>query len=101
MDVSNLNPLLLLLFWLGVVCCVVAQVEIVRSSLKAHVGREAGSDAPVAATGRRWTEIVWTVAPAIGLGIVLVATWSAIRAHQGDSSDGSVNRPAAVIQRAS
>ena len=68
-----------LIFWLAVACCVVAQVAIVRAALKAPPpgarGAEPGAEVP---RPRRASEIAWTILPALGLAIVLFATWRAI-----------------------
>lgn len=78
------NPLIRILFWLAVICCVAAQAAIVRSALR----EPAPADAPgrTVPTPRRWTEILWTVLPAIALVLVFAATWSAIRAHEATAN---------------
>jgi heme/copper-type cytochrome/quinol oxidase subunit 2 len=81
-----------LIFWLAVVCCVVAQAAIVRSALRAPVQHgEPGLEVP---RPRRSIEIVWTVLPAIGLAIVLLFTWRAIHAPATPS------RPPIMLERA-
>jgi heme/copper-type cytochrome/quinol oxidase subunit 2 len=65
------------LYWAAVACCVVAQVAIVRSVLRAGARSEAPDDAterPVPHS-RRAVELVWVLVPAIGLAAVLVVTW--------------------------
>jgi heme/copper-type cytochrome/quinol oxidase subunit 2 len=65
-----------LIFWLAVVCCVVAQAAIVRAALRTPVHHaEPGMEVP---RPRRAIEIGWTVLPAIGLALVLLMTWRAI-----------------------
>jgi heme/copper-type cytochrome/quinol oxidase subunit 2 len=66
------------LFWIAVVCCVVAQVAIARSTL----GRSARSvePRPGVPRPRRSIEIAWTVLPAVGLALALFFTWRAIHA---------------------
>jgi heme/copper-type cytochrome/quinol oxidase subunit 2 len=57
------------------VCCVLSQVAIVRSALRARVQRPDGTAAPT-----RAIEAAWTVLPAIGLALVLVITWRVLHA---------------------
>jgi heme/copper-type cytochrome/quinol oxidase subunit 2 len=91
--------LIIALFWLAVVCCVVAQIEIVRSALKAPVPRDdIGRRVP---TPPRWTEIMWTVLPAIGLIIVLVATWNAIQTREANIRGSNAISTPTVVERPS
>jgi heme/copper-type cytochrome/quinol oxidase subunit 2 len=81
-----------LIFWLAVVCCVVAQGAIVRSALRTPVQHtEPGLEVP---RPRRAIEIAWTVLPAIGLALVLLFTWRAIH-----PSPGAI-RPPITLERA-
>jgi heme/copper-type cytochrome/quinol oxidase subunit 2 len=73
---QNSIPLSLNLFWLAVGCCVVAQIEIVRSAFKTPPASDNAVPAP-----SRWSEVVWTLIPAVGLAVVLVFTWRAVEAH--------------------
>ncbi|HKV50202.1 MAG TPA: hypothetical protein VJO52_03300 [Gemmatimonadaceae bacterium] len=73
---QNTIPLRLNLFWLAVVCCVIAQIEIVRSAFKTPPASDGSVPAP-----SRWTEVLWTVVPAIGLALALAFTWRAIHAR--------------------
>lgn len=84
--------LAVLIFWIAVACCVVAQVAIVWAALRppARVP-ESGADVP---RPRRAIEIAWTVLPAVGLAIVLVATWHAIHRPAVPS------RPPLTLERA-
>lgn len=52
-----------------------AQVAIVRAALKAPPRGAGGAEVP---RPRRASEIAWTILPALGLAIVLFATWRAI-----------------------
>jgi heme/copper-type cytochrome/quinol oxidase subunit 2 len=61
------------LYWAAVACCVVAQVAIVRSVLRAGAPRHA-TERPVPHS-RRAVELVWVLVPAIGLAAVLFVTW--------------------------
>lgn len=73
------------LFWLSVVCCVVAEIAIVRSTLR--LSRRHGEPAGAALAGaprlphpRRALELVWVILPALALAAVLGATWRAVSA---------------------
>jgi heme/copper-type cytochrome/quinol oxidase subunit 2 len=77
------------LFWLSVACCALAQSLILRSVGGAH---HAPGSAPGMPRQRGAVEMLWAVLPAIGLAVLLVFTWRAVRASQ--SQDG---RPAAVV----
>jgi heme/copper-type cytochrome/quinol oxidase subunit 2 len=61
------------LYWAAVACCVVAQVAIVRSVLRAGVRRHATEGR--VPHSRRAVELVWVLIPAIGLAAVLLVTW--------------------------
>ena len=69
------------LFWVAVACCVVAQLAIVRSVLRAGaraVPHEAGDrDVGVRPLpqSRRVVELLWVLIPAVALAAVLFATW--------------------------
>jgi heme/copper-type cytochrome/quinol oxidase subunit 2 len=64
-----------LIFWISAVCCVIAQIALVRSAVRAPM-REPG-DTEVALP-RRSSEIAWTIVPAIALVLLLIATWRAM-----------------------
>lgn len=73
------------LFWLSVACCVVAQLAIVRATLR--VSRLAGEPVTTAPPGifalsrpRRALELFWVMLPALALAAVLGATWRAASA---------------------
>lgn len=73
------------LFWLSVICCVVAEVAIVRATLR--VSRLSGEPVATAPSGtsamprpRRGLELLWVVLPALVLAVVLGATWRAVSA---------------------
>ena len=72
-------PLADAIYWLAVVCCVVAQAVIVRGALRASATRSAsGTGHKAVPPARRWLEVVWAVVPAVALAAVLAATWRAI-----------------------
>jgi heme/copper-type cytochrome/quinol oxidase subunit 2 len=73
------------IFWIAVACCFVAQVALLRSALVAPMVQPSDRNLPVPSRGR---EVAWTVVPAIGLAVLLWATWHRIR-------DGEDRRPAA------
>jgi heme/copper-type cytochrome/quinol oxidase subunit 2 len=76
-----------ILFWIAVLCCVVAQVAIARSTLGTHV--PSGGARPGVPRPRRSIEIAWTVIPAVGLALALVMTWRAIHAPPTPASDAA------------
>ena len=68
------------IFWIAVVCCVVAQAAILRSVFAARgqaggVGGGGGTMPPL----RRGLEVLWAVVPALGLALVLALTWREMR----------------------
>lgn len=66
------------LFWLFVAICVVAQLGILRPLV---APRPAPAARPGVPTTRRGVEVLWTVVPAIGLGLLLALTWRAMHAE--------------------
>jgi heme/copper-type cytochrome/quinol oxidase subunit 2 len=64
-------PSFTLLFLVAAAICVVSQVALVRSGLRARP--ESTPD-----RSSRLKEVAWAILPAIVLGVVLVATWRAI-----------------------
>lgn len=77
------------IFWTAVACCTVAEFAIVRSALVAH----SSAISPTAGklSLQRWTEVGWTILPAIALAVVLALTWRAVR----DARAGAGETPAA------
>ena len=73
-------PLAEAIFWVAAVCCVVAQYFILRGTAAASSAAPARSASATAEPSRRTTEIVWAVLLAVGLALVLGATWRAL--HQ-------------------
>lgn len=63
------------IFWVAVVCCVVATVAIVRSTVTASTPDQ---ERPIAARHRA-VEIAYAVLPALALAAVLAATWLRLR----------------------
>ena len=70
------------IFWTALVCCVVAQIAILRSALARHrpPAGAPGNLPPV----RRGAELVWALLPAVALAGVLAFTWRAVREHATD-----------------
>ena len=82
-----------ILFWIAVVCCVIAQVAIARSTLGARA--RSVVPRPGVPRPRRSIEIAWTVLPAVGLALALFMTWRAIHAP------AVPDRPPVVFERVS
>ena len=71
------------MFWLSAASCVVAEVAIVRATLR--VSGTSATQASVALPHpRRWLEIVWVALPAIALAAILVGTGRAILLPHAD-----------------
>jgi uncharacterized membrane protein len=72
------------MFWLSVASCVIAEVAIIRATLRVSAvsAAEAGAVLPHAT---RWLEIVWVVLPAIALAALLVGTGRAIFVPHADA----------------
>jgi heme/copper-type cytochrome/quinol oxidase subunit 2 len=68
------------LFWTSVACCLVAQLFIIRSVRGARYVPEPSSALPRRHGG---LEMLWAVAPAIGLGVLLLFTWRAMHPPAG------------------
>jgi len=84
------------LFWLAVACCVVAQFEILRFALK--TARASNSSVP---TPSRWSEVLWTLVPAVGLAVVLAFTWHAIASHRPTASLGPAPQTSVIVEHPS
>ena len=71
------------MFWLSAASCVVAEVAIIRATLRVS-GDSAIEGSAALLRPRRWLEIVWVVLPAIALAALLLGTARAIFApHAG------------------
>ena len=64
-----------LLFWSSAICCLVAQVLIVRSVLGV---RRLPEPRPELARSRDGVELFWALLPAVALGVLFFFTWRAI-----------------------
>jgi heme/copper-type cytochrome/quinol oxidase subunit 2 len=76
-----------LLFWLSVVCCLVAQALIVRSVVAARRLPAASPDLPRANAA---VELLWALGPAVALAVLLVFTWRAIESHDARAAAVSI-----------
>jgi heme/copper-type cytochrome/quinol oxidase subunit 2 len=63
------------LFWIAAASCVIAQLALIRSAIRAPMSGSTES-ASMRMPGRA-SEIAWTIVPAIGLAVLLVFTWRA------------------------
>jgi hypothetical protein len=78
------------LFWTSAACCALAQFFILRS-----VGGRRHVPEPTVHLPRQrgGVEFLWAVVPAVGLGVLLVFTWRAVR----DAPAGAP-RPVSVVE---
>jgi hypothetical protein len=65
------------LFWLSVACCAIAQFFIIRSVRGSRHVPEPSVNVPRSRIG---VELLWAVLPAVGLAVLLLFTWRAVRA---------------------
>ena len=72
------------MFWLSVASCVVAEVAIIRATLRVS-GASPTEASTVLPHPRRWLEIVWVVLPAIALAALLLSTARAIFVPHADA----------------
>jgi hypothetical protein len=63
-----------ILFFLCALACVVGEIAILRSAVKT-------SRLPLPAGATRFGEIAWSIVPAVALGFLLFATFSALKAR--------------------
>ena len=67
------------IFWVAVVCSLVAQVAIVRAALGTHQGeRQQPQRALATPRPRLGREVTWAVVPGVALAVVLYFTWRAL-----------------------
>jgi heme/copper-type cytochrome/quinol oxidase subunit 2 len=67
------NPLAEPIFWIAAVICIVAEIALLRSAFVPH--RQTAESLP---HSQRGLEMIWAIVPAIGLAILLAATWRAV-----------------------
>jgi hypothetical protein len=72
------------IFWLSAASCVVAEVAIIRATLRV-TGASATEASAALPHPRRWLETVWVVLPAIALAALLVGTARAMFVPQTDT----------------
>lgn len=63
------------IFWIAAVCCLVAQVAIVRSTLRPYQPAPENTQVPRPRTA---VEVAWVLLPALALAGVFALTWQAI-----------------------
>ena len=90
------------MFWAAVVCCVVAEVAIVRSAALARGRSGAAPDGARLPSVRRGAEVMWAVLPALALAGVLAWTWREMRARGAadravPSSAPDAGRPSGAV----
>lgn len=76
------------LFWVAAVCCVLAELAILRSLLFGRARAAEAKDAMGAARAAhasRPADIAWAILPAVGLALVLYLTWRAVDAPRDPS----------------
>lgn len=64
-----------ILFGICALCCIAGEIAILRSALKT-------SKLPLPSGSTRFGELTWSVVPAVALGILLFATFGAMKAQQ-------------------
>ena len=70
------------LFWLSGACCALAQFFILRS---VDAARRASAPDATLPRQRGAVEMLWAVLPAVGLAVLLVFTWRAVRSTRADA----------------
>jgi heme/copper-type cytochrome/quinol oxidase subunit 2 len=73
------------LFWLAVACCVVGQVALIWSAIRAPM--TGSTESASMRMPSRASEIAWTIVPAVGLVVLLAFTWRAHARHMDATSD--------------
>ena len=67
------------LFWIAAATCVVAQLALLWSAIRAPMS--GSTESASMRMPSRASEIAWTIVPAIGLALLLVFTWRAQARH--------------------
>jgi heme/copper-type cytochrome/quinol oxidase subunit 2 len=65
-----------MIFWIAAAICIVAEIAILRSAFRPHHGSAESASLPHSGRG---LEMIWAIVPAIGLAILLAATWRAVQ----------------------
>jgi len=71
--IATVQPFAEPVFWVAAALCLIAQIAILRAAFAPR----AENAAPIPHSPRG-AEMLWAVIPAIGLGLLLAATWRAI-----------------------
>ena len=68
------------LFWIAALCCVAAELAILRSVFfgRAATGRRSRDEAGASSSAKRGAELAWVLLPAAGLLLILYLTWRAV-----------------------
>ena len=66
------------LFWVSALCCVVAELAILRSVFFGRAATSRQSRDDVSAAAKRVADIAWALLPAAGLLLMLYLTWRAV-----------------------
>ena len=72
------QPLAETIFWIAVAACAVAEIAILRFTFASH----RASKSELVPSSSRSGEIAWAILPAIGLILLLGATWQRIAARR-------------------
>jgi heme/copper-type cytochrome/quinol oxidase subunit 2 len=67
------------IFWIAVASCVVGQVALILSAIRAPMANP--TESASMRMPSRSSEIAWTIVPAIGLVVLLAFTWRATQRH--------------------
>ena len=84
----------LALFWFSAICCLLAQVLIVRSVRGVRALPDSRPELPRSRDG---VELFWALLPAVALGVLFFFTWRAI--EQRTSLEQSASAPATEATR--
>jgi heme/copper-type cytochrome/quinol oxidase subunit 2 len=68
------------LFWVAAACCLVAQIALLWSAIRAPM--TGSTESASMRMPSRASEIAWTIVPAIGLALLLVFSWRAVARHE-------------------
>ena len=66
------------LFWVAALCCVVAELAILRAVFFGRAATTRQSRDDVSALAKRGADIAWALLPAAGLLLILYLTWRAV-----------------------
>lgn len=69
------QPLAETIFWVGALCCALAEIAILRSL----IAQRRTQHSNLVPAGSPVSELIWGVVPAIGLAFLLLFTWRRIQ----------------------